>query len=78
MKGTHVLIEDKDNFESIYLASMPAADACEFPKSKFHLSQESVAFQPAGWLLNKKLPAEVKEVVNQKLIWNQCYKTFLL
>ena len=68
LSGSHVLVEDKDNFDVMYLDSLAQDVRCRFAKKKFHLSKAPVAIQTSGWLFNKKCPKNVQEIVNLKLM----------
>ena len=69
LAGSHVFIDDWGNFFSVYLNFLPQDLRCKFRASKFHFSKTPVTVQPAGWLINKKLPKEMKEMINLRLMW---------
>jgi hypothetical protein len=69
LSGTHVLLEDKDNFKYIYLNELPQTERCKFAKKKFHFSKSTVTLQTAGWLFSKKFSKSFQETVNLKLMW---------
>ena len=69
LSGSHVFVDDLDNFNSVYLNFLPQEQRCRFRDSKFHFSKSPVTVQPCGWLINKKMPTKVKEMINLRLIW---------
>jgi len=48
---------------------LPQEQRCKFRADKFHLSKTPVMLQPSGWLINKKMPKNFKELINLKLMW---------
>ena len=72
LNGTHVLIDDHDNFRSYVRYAQQELGDCSVVQSDFRASREPLRASPIAWMIRKGL-AEEAELLNKKLMWLEAF-----